>query len=112
MNGTTMTIRAVTFDVYGTLLRDDDLMLIPRRIVADHDLSVPVDDVFRYWVDCYHEATQSLPFRTLRELQGQIFSRVLRRFEVDAGAASYVDLFFRLTTTPTLYPETLDVLNA
>jgi 2-haloalkanoic acid dehalogenase type II len=107
-----MPIRAVTFDAYGTLLRDDDLMLIPRRIVADHGLPVRVDDVFRFWIDCYYEATQTSPFRTLREIQGHVFSRVLRRFEVDADAAAYVDLFFQLTTAPTLYPEALDVLHA
>jgi molybdopterin-binding protein len=38
--------KAVIFDAYGTLLRDDDLALIPRQIVIDHRLSVPVHDVW------------------------------------------------------------------
>jgi FMN phosphatase YigB (HAD superfamily) len=50
-----MLIKAVTFDAYGTLLRNEDLMLIPRRIVADHGLSVPIDDVWRLWIDLYGE---------------------------------------------------------
>jgi hypothetical protein len=50
-----MPIKAVTFDAYGTLLRNEDLMLIPRRIVADHGLSVPIDDVWRLWIDLYGE---------------------------------------------------------
>jgi len=29
-----MPVKAVIFDAYGTLLRHEDLMLIPRRIVA------------------------------------------------------------------------------
>ena len=107
-----MAVKAVTFDAYGTLLRNEDLMLIPRRIVADHGLLVPIEDVYRYWIDFYHEATQASPFRTLREIEGQVLSRVLRKLEVGADAASYVDLFFQLTTTVELYPETLDVLNA
>ena len=107
-----MAIKAVTFDAYGTLLRNEDLMLIPRRIVADHGLSVSIDDVLRTWIDLYFEATQQLPFRTLREIQGQILPRVLRQFAVPADAAPYVDLFFQVTTKVELYPETLEVLNA
>ena len=40
-------VKAVLFDAYGTLLRNEDLMLIPRQIVADHGLSLPVEDVLR-----------------------------------------------------------------
>jgi 2-haloalkanoic acid dehalogenase type II len=107
-----MPIRAVTFDAYGTLLRDDELARIPERIVADHGLAVSVDEVFRFWIECYHEATQAAPFRTLREIETAVFSRVLRRFDAPADPTPYVDLFFRLTTAPTLYPESLAVLNA
>ena len=105
-------IRAVTFDAYGTLLRNEDLMRIPRQIVADHGLSVGSDDVFRIWIDLYFEATQRSPFRTLREIQGQVLRRVLRQFDVGADEAPYVDLFFEVTTKVALYPEALEVLNA
>ena len=37
--------KAVTFDAYGTLLRNEDLMLIPRRLVADHRLPVEALEV-------------------------------------------------------------------
>lgn len=105
--------KAVTFDGYGTLLRNEDLMLIPRRIVADHRLSVAVDAVLRAWIDLYHEATQRPPFRTLREIQGQILPSVLRQFDAPgADASPYVELFFRATTQVELYPEALEVLNA
>ena len=107
-----MTVRAVTFDAYGTLLRNDDLMLIPRQIVADHGLSVRSDDVLRIWIDLYFEATRQSPFRTLREIQGQVLQRVLRQFDVGADATPYVDLFFQVTTKVELYPEALEVLNA
>ncbi len=107
-----MTIRAVTFDAYGTLLRNEDLRLIPRRIVADHGLSVSADDVWRMWIDLYFEATQVPPFRTLREIQAQVLTRVLRRFDVAADAAPYVELYFEVTTKVELYPETLEVLSA
>ncbi|OLD36883.1 MAG: hypothetical protein AUI57_13010 [Candidatus Rokubacteria bacterium 13_1_40CM_2_68_8] len=107
-----MPVKAVTFDAYGTLLRNEDLMLIPRRIVADHGLAVPIVDVYRFWIELYYEATQRPPFRTLREIQGQVLRRVLRQFGVDADAARYVDLFFEVTTKVELYPETLEVLNA
>jgi len=106
-----MAIKAVTFDAYGTLLRNEDLMLIPRRIVADHGLSVSIDDVLRTWIDLYFEATQQLPFRTLREIEEQILPRVLREFAVTTDAAPYVDLFFQVTTKVELYPEALEVLN-
>ena len=105
-------IRAVTFDAYGTLLRNEDLRLIPRRIVADHGLSVTGDDLLRTWIDLYFEATQRAPFQTLREIQGQVLRRVLRQFDVGADAAPYVDLFFEVTTKVELYPEVLEVLNA
>ena len=104
--------KAVIFDAYGTLLRNDDLVLVPRRIVTDHALSVHIDDVWRAWSDLYFEATQLVPFRTLREIEELILPRVLRRFDVGADAAPYVDLFFQVTTKIELYPETLDVLNA
>jgi 2-haloacid dehalogenase len=107
-----MPVKAVTFDAYGTLLRNENLMLIPRRIVADHGLRVPIEDVYRSWIDLYYEATQVPPFRTLREIQGEVFSRVLRQFDAGADAAPYVDLFFQLTTNVELYPETIEVLNA
>ncbi len=73
---------------------------------------MPIDDVWRVWIDLYSEATQLPPFRTLREIQRQILPRVLRQFDVGADAAPYGDLFFRVTTTVELYPETLKVLNA
>jgi 2-haloalkanoic acid dehalogenase type II len=104
--------KAVTFDAYGTLLRNEDLMLIPRRIVADHGLPVRPEDVFRLWIDLYHEATQSSPFQTLRAIQGHVFARLLRQFDVDADVAPYVALYFQVTTTVELYPETLEVLHA
>ena len=105
-------IRAVTFDAYGTLLRNEDLRLIPRRIVADHGLSVPSDDLLRIWIDLYFEATQCSPFRTLREIQAQVLHRVLRQFGVSADPAPYVDLFFQVTTNVELYPEVPAVLEA
>lgn len=107
-----MPVKAVLFDAYGTLLRNEDLMLIPRRIVADHGLPVPIDDVLRVWTDLYSEATQVEPFRTLREIEEQILPGVLRRFGVGGDAAPYVNLFFQVTTKVELYPEALTVLNA
>jgi 2-haloalkanoic acid dehalogenase type II len=107
-----MAIKAVIFDAYGTLLRNEGLMLIPHRIVADHGLSVRVADVWRVWSELYFEATQVPPFRTLREIEGQILPRVLREFAVSADAAPYVEMFFQVTTKVELYPETLGVLNA
>jgi 2-haloalkanoic acid dehalogenase type II len=106
-----MAIRAVTFDAYGTLLRNEELMLIPRRIVANHVLTASVDEVLRAWMDHYFEETQRLPFRTLREIQAEILPRVLRDLGVDADATPYLDLFFEVTTRGELYPEVLDVLN-
>ena len=105
-------IKAVIFDAYGTLLRNDDLALIPRRIVADHGLSARVEDVWRAWSELYYEATQVVPFRTLREIETHILPRVLRQFDVSADAAPYVDLFFHVTTKVELYPETRGVLEA
>jgi 2-haloalkanoic acid dehalogenase type II len=107
-----VSVKAVIFDAYGTLLRNEDLMLIPRRIVADHGLSVRIDDVWRVWMGLYFEATQRPPFQTLREIQGQVLRHVLRRFDVGGDPAPYVDLFFQVTTKVELYPEALAVLNA
>jgi 2-haloacid dehalogenase len=107
-----MPIKAVTLDAYGTLLQNENLMLIPQRIVADHRLSVSIDDVWRMWMSLYFEATQLTPFRTLRVIQETILSRVLRSFDVRGAAGPYVDLFFELTTQVELYPEALSVLNA
>jgi 2-haloacid dehalogenase len=105
-----MPIRAITFDAYGTLVRNESLRLIAQRIVADHRLAVRSDDVFETWIDLYFEATQQTPFRRLREIQHTILSRVLDRLGVDADAAPYVDLFFGLTTKIELYPEVPGVL--
>src|SRR5262252_7027510 len=110
--GATMTIKAVTLDAYGTLLQDEDLPLIPRRIVADHRPSVSVDEVLRMWIDLYHEATQQSPFRTLRTIQAEILARVLRQLGVTATATPYVDQFFEITTRVRLYPETLPSMRA
>jgi 2-haloalkanoic acid dehalogenase type II len=104
--------KAVIFDAYGTLLRNDDLALIPKQIVADHGLSARVDDVWRAWSELYFETTQIAPFRTLREIESHILPRVLRQFAVGADAAKYVDLFFQVTTKIELYPETREVLSA
>jgi len=105
-------IKAVILDAYGTLLRNDDLALIPRRIVADHGLSARVEDVWRAWSELYYEATQVTPFRTLREIEAHILPRVLSQFDVGADAAPYVELFFQVTTKVELYPETRGVLEA
>jgi len=107
-----MPIKAVLFDAYGTLLQNEEMMQIPRRIVADHGLSASVDDVWQVWSELYFEAAPRSPFRTLREIETEILPRVLRRFDITADAAPYVDLFFRVTTTVELYPEVLGVLNA
>ena len=107
-----MPIKAVLLGAYGTLIRNEDLMLIPRRIVADHGLPVPIDDVWRAWTDLYTEATQVPPFRTLREIEEQILLGVLRRFGAGGDPTPYVDLFFEVTTRVELYPEALTVLNA
>src|SRR5438309_5065279 len=105
-------VKAVIFDAYGTLLRNEELRLIPRRIVADHGLSLLVEDVLRTWIGLYSEATQETPFRTLRDIHARILPRLLRGFGIDADATPYVDLFFQVTTNVELYPETLEVLNA
>jgi 2-haloacid dehalogenase len=107
-----MPLKAITFDAYGTLFRNESLMLIPQRIVADHTLSVRADYVLRQWITLYTEATQRTPFRTLREIQETILSRLLRHLDVHADASPYVDLFFQVTTRVELYPEVLDVLNS
>jgi 2-haloalkanoic acid dehalogenase type II len=80
--------------------------------VADHGLSVSVDDVWRMWAALYFEATQLTPFRTLREIEDTILRRVLHSLGVRAPAAPYVELFFEVTTRAELYPEALSVLNA
>src|SRR5215510_9095035 len=107
-----MPVKAITFDAYGTLVRNENLLLIPQRIVADHGLSVSSDDVWHLWLNLYSEATQLTPFRTLRDIQGHILSRVLHHFDVRADAIPYVELFFAATTQVELYPEVLDVLHA
>lgn len=105
--------KAVIFDAYGTLLRNDDLIRVPRQIVADHGLSAAhIDEVWRAWSDLYFEATQLVPFRTLREIAELTLPRLLRRFDVGADAGPYVNLYFQVTTKIELYPETLDVLQA
>ena len=107
-----MPVKAVTFDAYGTLLRNEDLLQVSRRIVDDHRLAAPIDSVFRSWIELYHEETQRPPFRTLRELQEDVFRRLLHECGVAAEAdpAPYVDLFFQVTTKVELYPEALAVL--
>ena len=107
-----MRIEAVTLDAYGTLLRNEDLMAVPRRIVADHGLTVRVDEVWRLWSELYFEATQAAPFRTLREIELVNLERVLREFGVSADPAPYVDLFFAVTTKVELYPEVPAALAA
>jgi 2-haloalkanoic acid dehalogenase type II len=104
-------IKAVIFDAYGTLVRNDDLRLIPRQIVADHRVSAPVDDVLQRWIDLYCEATQQAPFRTLREIERDILRSLLRELDVDADETPYVDLFFQVTTKVDLYPEAAEVLR-
>ena len=112
MGGGRQLIKAVIFDAYGTLLRNDHDRLIPRRIVGDHRLATPVAEVLRAWSDLYGEATQQSPFRSLRQIHTDILQRLLRQLHVDADAAPYVDLFFDVTTTVELYPEVPEVLSA
>ena len=107
-----MPIKAVTLDAYGTLLRDESLRRIPERIVADHGLPIPVDDVWRAWSALYFEATQQTPFRTLRAIEETILPRLLDSLGVRASAAPYVDLFFEVTTRAEPYPEAMAVLDA
>ena len=107
-----MPVRAVIFDAYGTLVRNDDLRLIPRRIVADHRLAASADDVLTRWIDLYHEATQRAPFRTLREIESDTLRSLLRELGIEADATAYVDLFFEVTTKVELYPEVGEVLRA
>jgi 2-haloalkanoic acid dehalogenase type II len=104
--------KAVLLDAYGTLIRNEDLTLLARRLVDDHRLTVPHEDVYRLWVDLYHEATQATPFQTLRAIQEAIFRQALRRYGAVGDATPYVDLFFEVTTKVELYPEVLPVLTA
>jgi 2-haloalkanoic acid dehalogenase type II len=114
-----MSFKAVTFDAYGTLLQNRGLMDVARCIVADHRLTVSADEVCAFWIDRYYEATQVVPFRTLRQIQADVLARVLRRYDVGGDPAAsadavsrYVDLFFTATTQIELYPETLTVLHS
>jgi 2-haloalkanoic acid dehalogenase type II len=107
-----MPVKAVVFDAYGTLIRNEGLREIPQRIVADHGLSARAEDVFEAWIDRYSEATQRPPFRTLREIQREILGQVLLAFGADAHATPYVELFFEATTNVELYPEVPEVLRA
>jgi len=107
-----MPVKAVIFDAYGTLVRNDDLRLIPKTIVADHRLSTSVDDVLRRWIELYFEATQHAPFRTLRDIERTVLRSLLRELGVDGDETPYVDLFFQVTTTVELYPEVDEVLRA
>lgn len=91
----------------GTLLRNEQLTLVPRCIIADHGLPAPADDVLRLWVDLYCDAIQRPHFRTLREIQGDILQRVLRHFGVDADATPCIELYFQITTRIELYPKSL-----
>ena len=111
-SATSRPFKAVIFDAYGTLVRDDGLARIPRQIVADHGLTARFEDVWRAWSELYFEATQVVPFRTLREIESHILPRLLEQFDVGADAAPYVELFFQVTTKVELYPETREVLNA
>ena len=104
--------KAVIFDAYGTLVRNDDLRLIPRQIVADHLVSVSVEHVLQRWIDLYHEATQRAPFRTLRAIESDSLRSLLRELGIEADQTPYVDLFFQVTTKVELYPEVADVLRA
>jgi len=105
-------IKGVIFDAYGTLLRNEDLRLIPERLVQDHGLSVDVDDLWRTYVDLYHEATQSTPFRSLRAIEEDILARIAQTAGLAADMGPYVDLFFQVTTKVELYPEVLPVMTA
>jgi 2-haloalkanoic acid dehalogenase type II len=107
-----MPFKAVTFDAYGTLLKNQGVIAVARRIVVDHRLTVPSEEVSRCWIDLYCEATQQIPFRTLRQIHGHILPSVLPRFDVQADVARFVDLFFQVTTQVELYPETRAVLDA
>lgn len=107
-----MPIKAITFDAYGTLVRNEDLMLVPQRIIADHHLAATVEDVWKVWSDLYFEATQKTPFRTLRQIETDITARLLQHFGIRADATPYVDLFFEVTTKVELYPEVPAVLTA
>ena len=107
-----MPIKAVIFDAYGTLVRNEGLRRIPACIVADHRLPARVEDVFEVWLERYSEAIQRPPFRTLRDIQCEIFRQVLRAFGVEADTRPYVELYFELTTKVELYPDVPDVLRA
>jgi 2-haloacid dehalogenase len=107
-----MSIKAITFDAYGTLLRNESLSLVPQRIVADHNLSISVAEVWKVWSDLYFEATQQTPFRTLRQIEDDILRILLDHFGIRADAAPYTELFMEITTNVELYPEVPAVLNA
>jgi 2-haloalkanoic acid dehalogenase type II len=107
-----MRVKAVVFDAYGTLIRNEALRHIPQRIVADHGLVARAEDVFDAWIDRYSDAIQRPPFRTLREIQQEIFARLLSAFGVDTDATPYVELFFEATTKVELYSEVPEVLGA
>ena len=107
-----MAIRAITFDAYGTLIKNEGLLAVPERIVADHGLTVGVDAVLKRWIAGYAEGIRRTPFRTLRLIQEAALTEVLRELAVRADALPYVELFFRVTTEVELYPEVLPVLEA
>ncbi len=108
----TVPFKAVTFDAYGTLVRNEGLSLVPQRIVADHNLLVSVNDVWKVWSDLYFEATQKTPFRTLRQIEDDILRVVLDHFGINADTAPYTELFMEVTTKVELYPEVPAVMNA
>ena len=107
-----MPIKAVTLDAYGTLVRNEDLRSIPRRIVADHQLAVDPDDVLRHWVDPLPRGRPGLSVPDAAADPGRQPRARAAAARHRRRPAPYVDLYFDVTTRVELYPEVPAALAA
>jgi len=107
------TIRAITFDAFGTIVDtgQDALIRISDRIVRDHGLEVTAAGFLERW-DRYFFGIDHDPFLTLAEATEVSLVRAFQEFEVEADSGPYVDLLQREWREARPYPEVSGVLEA
>src|SRR5256712_12181722 len=107
------TIRALTFDAFGTVVDtgQDALIRMSAKIVRDQRLRVDASGFLARW-DHYFFGIDHNPFLTIAEATEASLARAFEEFAVAADPEPYVEMLQREWLRAKAYPEVPAVLEA
>ncbi|WP_433290596.1 HAD family hydrolase [Actinoplanes sp. CA-030573] len=108
-----MTIRGLLLDFYGTVVEDDDtiMMEVAARVAAGASRPVTAAEVMAAWSCEYEDLAERTPFRSLRACSVGSLATVMAEFGCPGDAEELCAGQYAYWAAPPLRPGTRDFLS-